>query len=141
MQKCKEAKFISKNMDKHESYVSLEVAELLKKAGFDWSTHYSYDLYLYNTEGEKRVIDGFASTFCNEHNGLASMPTIEVAQRWLREVMKIEVFVEPFIGFYKYVVEELKENGIYSEGRSESYEEALEAGIKKALELILEKGK
>lgn len=70
----------------HEYYVSLEVAKLLKEAGFDWLTRYSYDLYLYSTEGEKRVIDGFASTFCNEHNGLASMPTLDVAQRWLREI-------------------------------------------------------
>lgn len=125
----------------HEYYVSLEVAKLLKEAGFDWPTHYSYDLYLYNTEGEKRVIDGFASTFCNEHNGLASMPTLDVAQRWLREVKHVEVLIEvkylPHTVYYARV--EYEKYG-YVLGTHSTYEEAQEAGIKKALEIILEKG-
>ena len=108
----------------HECYVSLEVAKLLKEAGFDWECREYYP-------------SSFMACRYEEY----AKPTLEVAQRWLREVMKMEVFVEPFVGFYKYAVEELKENGVYSDGRGESYEEAQEAGIKKALEIILEKGK
>lgn len=127
----------------HECYVSLEVAKLLKKAGFDWPTRYSYDLPLYSTEGEKRVVDGFASTFCNEHNGLASMPTLEVAQRWLREVKGVAVNVMSNviidIGYKWYLrLVDMKQMDVWHEDFHESYEEALEAGIKKALEIILE---
>jgi hypothetical protein len=133
----------------HEVYVSLEIAKLLKELGFDWPTRYSYDLYLYSTEGEKRVIDGFASTFCNEHNGLASMPTLDVAQRWLREEKLYNVLVdtggyknyEYFIDYHgvkegpNYPFHEYNHNLICN-----TYEEALEAGIKKTLELILGEG-
>lgn len=127
----------------HEYYVSLEVAKLLKEAGFDWPTRYSYDLYLYSTEGEKRVIDGFASTFCNEHNVLASMPTLEVAQRWLREVhhLHITIFSSSQESWMFRITKQHQslEDGVYEEDFY-TYEEAQEAGIKKALELILEKG-
>lgn len=125
----------------HEYYVSLEVAKLLKEAGFDWLTRYSYDLYLYSTEGEKRVIDGFASTFCNEHNVLASMPTLEVAQRWLREVKNYEIFVVvKFLADKEYIARVETNISGYSTDIYKFYEEAQEAGIKKALEIILDKG-
>lgn len=138
----------------HEYYVSLEVAKLLKEAGFDWLTRYSYDLYLYNTEGEKRVIDGFATIFCNEHNGLASMPTLDVAQRWLREVKEYHIILshrtEMFFEEKRYNLNEIKADiinkypggGLYitSTVFYRTYEEAQEDGIKKALELILKKG-
>ena len=132
-----------------ECYVSLEVAKLLKQAGFDWPTHYSYDLYLYSTEGEKRVIDGFAPTFCNEHNGLASMPTLEVAQRWLREVKGIHICVKADAAsinckyFVAVIISDTKWGNVQDENKKSilfnTYEEAQEAGIKKALEIILEK--
>lgn len=131
----------------HEYYVSLEVAKLLKEAGFDWKVNH----YYFTQNGKTEAKSDFRHPAQNYNESMATMdsksfefevcsrPTLDVAQRWLREVMKIEIFVEPFVGFYKYMVEELSEDGIYDYGRSESYEEAQEAGIKKALEIILEK--
>ena len=117
-------------MNTHESYVSLKTAKMLEKAGFDWFCISAY------YDG-KLITNPIATIIYKEE---VYAPSLAVAQRWLREVMKIEVFVEPFVGFYKYAVEELKEDGVYSDGREKSYEEAQEAGIKKALEVILEKG-
>ena len=138
-------------MNTHEIYVSLEVAKLLKEAGFDWPTHYSYDLYLYNTEGEKRVIDGFASTLCNEHDGLASMPTLDVAQRWLREVKAMHICVKPNEAsanckyFVTVIVNDTKWGNVQDDNRKtimfSTYEEAQEAGIKKCLTLLLNEDK
>ena len=86
-----------------------------------------------------------------------SAPTLDVAQRWLREVKHLDISIhyDPTIKSQPYVysiydVEE-KFNDIlgiispvthsYSDGYFYTYEEAQEAGIKKALEMILEKGK
>ena len=99
----------------HECYVSLEVAKLLKEAGFDWEI----------------------------------MSTLDVAQRWLREVKDIDLYIFPTTNNKRVCVYEW---GIKTFGRAllvegqpytnqyETYEEAQEAGIKKTLEMILEKG-
>lgn len=123
----------------HEYYVSLEVSKLLKEAGFDWEcnkAHYDriYNIRFYNDE---HIDDVFA------------IPTLDVAQRWLREVKNIDVNIlaESISGSKKYVVLGIWFNisdvnaspVVLDTVRYESYEEALEAGIKKALELILEK--
>ena len=127
----------------HESYVSLEVAELLKEVGFNWECRGYYDrrtlrfnfVWNHNEKG--------ASTQC-------AAPTLEVAQRWLREVKNCSIMIDVF-------VHNLDKNNIYythnwimyldGERYSGSnwddtryYEVAQEAGIKKALELILKKG-
>ena len=117
----------------NEYYVSFEVAKLLKEAGFDW-----------NCKG--KFYD-----FTN-HCEIYKKPTLDVAQRWLREVKGFENFV----GFtkhdfgngnekaYFYDCYEIPENEDAFEHFDDiyyhSYEEAQEAGIKKALEVILEKG-
>lgn len=127
----------------HECYVSLEVAKLLKEAGFDWECCYCYDAetkdFLDDNEGEFNFNEG-------DDNNFYSAPTIDVAQRWLREVKDVEVEIHWTVGEilafgdrrYSYHIE--SDTFKDSNDRYVSYEEALEAGIKKALEIILEKG-
>jgi hypothetical protein len=121
----------------HECYVSLEVAKLLKEAGFDWLCRGYYD---------RKVL---RFNFVWEHNGKGastqcSAPTLDVAQRWLREVKGWEAQVAYGFdeeGHKTYVTEcgnpkgDLENYIVYFP----TYEEALEACIKKALEIILEK--
>ena len=126
----------------HECYVSLEVAKLLKQAGFDWEVN----TCRYNSSPDKVSSNG---TLTSNFNGYAfqhiaiSAPTIDVAQRWLREVKEIEVNVLcvyiDHIKKYSYTVftNEYKHE-IIDEG-FDTYEDAQEASIKKALEIILEK--
>ena len=138
----------------HEYYVSLEVAKLLKEAGFDWEimSFYTNDI----TEGceseyELRLVkfdnwNGKNKSWCD----LVSCPTLDVAQRWLREVKDIDLYIFPTTNNKRVCVYEW---GIKTFGRAllvegqpytnqyETYEEAQEAGIKKTLEIILEKGK
>ena len=134
----------------HEQFVSLEVAKLLKKAGFDWECkkiHYKYpgdddnwsleDNYM----NHRRVLE---VDYC------LLAPTLEVAQRWLREVKNCSIMIDVF-------VHNLDKNNIYythnwimyldGERYSGSnwddtryYEVAQEAGIKKALEKKKKKG-
>lgn len=120
----------------HEYCVSLEVAKLLKEAGFDWKCEYAY---MPSTEMGNVPFKHFHNR--TNYNGLQyevySAPTLDVAQRWLRDVKD------------EYVVIEIVAPGVYRVsilGRDctsksfKTYEEAQEAGIKKALEIILKKG-
>lgn len=141
----------------HECYVSLEVVKLLKKTGFDWECRCYYE-----TSGKLRGKN--SGSFSNhnspliwQNNGntdtqLYSAPTLDVAQRWLREVKGVEVYAHVFYDTYdtsegwdvyvyevNHIIKQI-EDWINSYDVYHSYEEAQEAGIKKVLELILEKG-
>ena len=151
----------------NEYYVSLEVAKLLKEAGFDWLTHqyYGSTAYLKRThtavdpdEHKASAIywkEDTALTFSGHRNDDSlsySAPTLDVTQRWLREVKGIEVYAHVFYDsremldewdVYVYEVNHIIkqiEDWINSYDVYHSYEEAQEAGIKEALEMILEKG-
>lgn len=125
------------NTINHECYVSLEVAKLLKEAGFDLECRGYYD----------RQILRF--NFVWDHNGKGastqcSAPTIEVAQRWLREVkgyiLEITAVRKNPDDVYKTYIEYWY--NIFEKGKCghfNTYEEAQELGIKRALE-ILKKG-
>ena len=148
------------NMDTHESYVSPKVAKLLKEAGFDWKCPCHWG------DGSKgdaafimpkkpvfysNVVFGNIAIEDEDWNHLErlndntyqvySAPSLDVAQRWLREVRGRFIYVEPLSkDNYRisYICREL--NGFTTKEFS-TYEKAQEAGIKKALEIILEKGK
>ena len=81
----------------HECYVSLEVAKLLKKAGFDWGVNHSYP----NISALDNSCSGYMEDLSFYHNlndgkyGGLSVPTLEVAQKWLREVKNTHIEVSP----------------------------------------------
>ena len=141
----------------HECYISLEVAKLLKDAGFDWecetcymgkSKHaYKYNKYfnwnLPRKDFEIEGSDNLFHSFINQKktNNFVSAPTLDVAQKWLRE--KLDLIITIDYNYHKGTFL----SKIYSKSECLSilfdclvYEEAQEAGIKKALEMILEKG-
>ena len=139
----------------HEFYVSLEVAKLLKEAGFDWecSCYYSVNTLHEPNNGFIHIYKQYKALFY-DHNRtkmpVYSAPTHDVAQRWLREVKDIDVYIFPTTNTKRGCVYEwgIKTFGraLWVEGQPytnqyETYEEAQEVGIKKTLELILEKGK
>lgn len=131
----------------HECYVSPEVAKLLREAGFDWECvkNYMGEIDLLWTA----TTSGNLNDNSEIHKGWKSTPTLEVAQRWLREVKGIYTMVfkdfATIDGWHYFVVkkedwESGNESNFYQqESNNHTYEEAQEAGIKKALEIILEK--
>lgn len=135
----------------HECYVDLEVAKLLKKAGFDWEVNHSYP----DCDSLDNSCSGYMEDLSFYHNlndgkyGGMSVPTLDVAQRWLREVKNIDVVASRAMQwkqfYYTIAHEENRTSKIDFMSLNEDlwwfkYEEALEAGIKKALEIILENG-
>jgi hypothetical protein len=134
-------------MNTHESYASLKTAKMLEEAGFDWSSFAYYDTN--NILCISDVLITKESSDLTEHiNCLA--PTLEVAQRWLRDVKDIYTMVfkdfATIDGWHYFVVKKEdwesgnESNFCQQESNHYTYEESQEAGIKKAVELILEKG-
>ncbi len=143
--------------ENHEYYVSLEVAKLLKEAGFDWK-QYSF----YNSEGI--LINGTFAANWNDKiwdidGSKVSAPTLDIAQRWLREVKGYYIEItalenkrcvtnsDGWTFHYEYdkpkfdcdIRDEKCENISTLDDSFNTYEEALEAGIKRALGTILRK--
>lgn len=138
----------------NEYYVSFEVAKLLKETGFDWEVNHSYP----NISALDNSCSGYMEDLSFYHNlndekyGGLSAPTLEVAQRWLREVKHLDISIhyDPTIKSqpYAYSIYDVEEKfndilGIispvthsYSDGYFYTYEEAQESGIMKALEII-----
>ena len=116
-------------MDTHETYVSFETAKLLEQAGFNWSN--SKNSKYHSEDGFEESPDGIW------------LPRLDVAQKWLRETKGYAVSVYPSDESDGWLVSlDLIEDSssIWTKDLNNTYEEALEAGIKKALEIILEKG-
>lgn len=131
----------------HECYVSLEVAKLLKEAGFDWEEHYPRN-FCYVNDNTELFDKSVLKNYIEEDDVIYLVPTLEVAQRWLREVKDIDVYIFPTTNNKRGCVYEwgIKTFGraLWVEGQPytnqyETYEEAQEAGIKKTLEIILKK--
>lgn len=134
----------------HEYFVSLEVAKLLKDAGFDWEVNH----YYFTQNGETELKYNFKHPAQNYNESMATMdsmsfefevcscPTLEVAQRWLREVKGYSIY--PTRGGYKIYVLDINDasgfSRTYELNSNLTYEESQESGIKKVLKLILEEG-
>ena len=126
-----------------EQYVGYDTAELLKKAGFLEQTDTCYF-------GTTNRIGGAITI--TEDNGVLPRPTQAVAARWLREVHNLHVYAiqtnlpltEPQTTEWEwgYIVTKVDDpntrNALFDMNYT-TYEEAMEAGIRHALESIVDK--
>ena len=118
----------------HECYVSPEVANLLEKAGFDWRY--------------KPITTRIGNEVYNQVTLCDQPPSLEISQRWLREVKGIHICVKPNEAtvnckyFVTVIVSDTKWGNVQDDNKKtimfDTYEEAQESGIKKALDIILE---
>ena len=125
----------------HESYVSLEIAKLLKKLGFKWGCRAAWDLTFPN-EPYLNHVAVYPTYFNNDVDDILYAPTLAVAQRWLREVKRciVEVNYDDCQKHYwvELFINEDDGGGIPFYGNVFAmFEEAQEAGIKKCLTLLL----
>jgi hypothetical protein len=134
-----------------EELVTLETAKLLKEKGFDETYEYCI------LDQDDDVIGASRGCIINEkivrHKNIKNaipIPSLYQAQKWLREIKGVYVWVEPVIGkkwkvsFCDFNVpteeSDWMENEI-NKGNGykvyvTTYEEALEAGLQEALKLI-----
>lgn len=127
-----------------ESYVSFETARLLKEAGFDVPCTSQY------TENEF-AWENLRKTDFNKSDYVFSRPTQALAARWLREVHGIHASIDIFMDsendadgkivdewtFWSWSLFDSSGRIInISDDRYDTYEEALEGGLKYGLKLI-----
>lgn len=119
-----------------EELVILETAKQLRKKGFNE--------YCRFVIGEDRVISDIISTWNLPPNSFP-VPTQSIAQKWLREVKNLHIEIYRSACGYGYTIVKAN-NGTWREdddskgpndgGKWDTYEEALEAGIRESLKLI-----
>lgn len=135
----------------HEDYVTFEQAKALKELGFDWEVS---QYYWVKKGGVIEMASIHPSDRVNPNiNGWGrdnkfSAPTLYQAQKWLREVKGISV--EPVscgyeingnIDWSSFICLLKDKLGYDQTATLSSYEQALSAGIDKALELLKEESK
>lgn len=125
-----------------EQLVSLGVARLLKEKGFcNGSTHYYSNL---NSKQELHKNDNGAVYINGMELDFIEAPTQSLVQKWLRE--EHNMFVECYhnnllterihgVKYGRYNMS-IYEHSMFNMFGFDTYERALEAGIKKALKLI-----
>lgn len=131
-----------------ESYVRFDTAKLLKEAGFDVPCRGIYRTnrtgnYVFNEYDRKNTKNDLCWNSSDGFQYEYLAPTQALAARWLREKFGIHIFANYFFedGTWFYVIVDLKESdevrAIHPDiGSYQSSEEALEAGLRKAIKLI-----
>lgn len=112
-----------------EQVVSFEVAKLAKEKGFE--------------EFSNKVFNQFGKLFIFNSGLLANhirinAPTQSLLQKWLREEYKIDIDIRHWSNGYGFILYKNKIPKIINSLSSgfKTYEEALEEGLKEALNLI-----
>lgn len=120
----------------HEVYCSLETSKLLEQAGFDWDTEYVY----VTVNGNTAVFPFWSTSWALICDECYVRPTLDVARRWLREIKHEILQVEYSNVTNLYYADCCSLNDWHEVGDKDgynTYESALEAGIKKCLEIII----
>ena len=125
-----------------EELVTLETAKLLREKGFNEPCMIAINIEDGRQYGTRRTNSELPIKVC-------SYPTQSVAQKWLREIRGVYVYVEPVIGkrwklsFCDFNVPTEESDWMENEINKGNgykvyvtYEEALEAGLQEALKLI-----
>lgn len=114
-----------------EDYVSFETAKLLKEKGFDEKCNMAY----FN----KTLVDYTMFGFCLGGD-LLDCPTLQMAMKWLREIHKIDITVDPHDvesdWIYQFHLCQNKDY-LFSRDVDTSYENCAEAAIKYCLENLI----
>lgn len=127
---------------KQKDYVSFEVAKLLKEKGYDEPSKYYYrkgdNKFTYTALALRNSIEALYISECTTH------PLAEVA-KWLREVHNIHITIGNSASGYYWELSKA-DNGTFicdynykgsnDGGKYNTYEQALNEGIKEALNLL-----
>ena len=131
----------------HEDFVNFEQAKALKELGFDWKVFFQFN---YRTkeiepnEGNSYSEGGPFDTYDVLEDvtkyGCIPAPTLAQAQKWLREIkgkiiIPCVMHIENIMKYDFYIADEPIDLFDYSDG-FDTYEQALSAGIDKALEFL-----
>lgn len=122
-----------------EDYCSFELSKLLKEKGFDWDCH---QYYFEDWEKRHSTITSMRPYNFNEDDKCISIPTHQMAMKWLREMHRkyIDIRYNNQNEEYRFIVFTMVKDKpidfIHSEYHS-TYEEAVEAALKYCLTKLI----
>ena len=126
-----------------EELVTLETAKLLKAAGFKEDVNSFYELVYKGGSGPEYEIDeSYDAQNYNTDVYSISAPTQSIAQRWLRETKNLHIEISyMYENYWTYDILTIPRHDLIGLSdrpiiRYNTYEEALEEGIKECLKLI-----
>lgn len=127
-----------------EEFITLETAKLMKNKGFRECVFTFYEAD--GVEGDMILSETYDySENFNKREGFLSAPSQSLVQKWLRETKNLHIAIIRNACGYGYDICKADNgthitDGIFKGtndgGQWDTYEEALEAGIQKAIELI-----
>lgn len=127
-----------------EELVTLETAKLLKDKGFNWKCEHLIDRNKVITKYDLPQSMSCCTEIDNESVEFLC-PVLYIAQKWLRKTKNLHIEIYRNTCGYGYAIvkadsctwmEDDNTKGPNDGGKWDTYEEALEAGIQKALKLI-----
>ena len=128
-----------------EELVTLETAKVLKEKGFKEDVSVFYELVCEEGSYEYELFESYDAQNYNASVYSFSAPTQYIVQKWLRETKNLQIEIYRSAVGYGYAIVK-SDNGTWQEdddsrgtndgGLWDTYEEALEAGIIKALSLL-----
>ena len=123
----------------NEDFVTYDQAVKLKELGFDWECNHYYDSSELLHEECQSFVTNYGHT--NSDLCLISAPTLSQAQKWLREVKGVKVYIKPLFSSdeYEYCISFKFQGfnvGDECYGVEETWEYALSEGINEAIKLL-----
>lgn len=129
-------------MNIDNTYASYELAKKLKELGFNYPTSSFYDEF----SPEHPLGKNMSFNNHNAFNDEVSCPTLDLAHRWLREEYNIFIPIWNNASGYSYfinkssngtTIDNLPYKGTNDGGMWNTYEEALEEGIRDSLKILI----
>lgn len=120
----------------NKDFVSFETAKRLKEAGFDEPCHAFY----WTCDGEFKDTKNRCHTNSASCEAMVTAPTLWQAQKWLREKKGIDIEIRVWIvgneREYRPDIMPPKKNDYIAYPPEKTYEQALQEGLRAAVELI-----
>lgn len=132
-----------------EEIIAIETAQLAFEKGFNLIQRFGLVSSLYKADGTHTYYTNYGFMYSGLSEGYISAPTQSFLQRWLREERNVHIYIEPVWFSKEYAADDSSVPSAYSpwvvytqidedeeQEYFDTYEEALEAALKFALNLI-----
>ena len=129
-----------------DEYVKFETAKLLKEKGFDEHCHMvhinNHNSLIGKVISNSELITTHEYKFCKDQENCITIPTQQMACRWLREEKGIHIYPIPANGYYYWASIYIENsdrtlNKVLSRNGRKAYEDAIESALEYVLKNLI----